>query len=264
MVRLSKFHRIELADEYQQMVDRPPLNDFSIRTISKKTANEQALIQTQLVIAGSKTRKAFPLADEYPVHFLKVYYPTSFHQDPRIEFENTRRAAAILDVPEPIGYDRNSIRTCFLPGVGYDRLSPLGAEPLRQNIETARTLPLAHQSGLWRLLEEVFETLDKLHAARFFHRDMELHNIIVSRSPLRPFLIDFESAAADFSGSAEEAETLRHADLLEVSRIAVYLQCAIGVQESGLGRYSIARLDEIFPEPDIFQSSLAGAGLYSP
>ena len=40
-----------------------------------------------------------PLADKYPLHFRKTYFPGQMHGDPENEFENHAFAAQIIGIP---------------------------------------------------------------------------------------------------------------------------------------------------------------------
>ena len=72
LVPVSPLHSIELAEGLRHLLERPKEKDFPLYTIARKTAADgRELVHSELVIAGKKTRSAFPLADAYPVHFLK-------------------------------------------------------------------------------------------------------------------------------------------------------------------------------------------------
>jgi hypothetical protein len=135
-VPLSPLHSIELAESLSHFLSRPPEKDFPIYPIARKTSPDgRELVHSELVIAGKRTRTAYPLAQQYPVHFLKSCHPWSFHGDPGIEFENNRVAAQILGTPEPIGFDSNSFRATFLPGKPLAKISPF------TNIEPPQRCP---------------------------------------------------------------------------------------------------------------------------
>jgi predicted Ser/Thr protein kinase len=247
-VPLSRFHSIEVAEGIRTLLDEPREKDFSLRSIARKEGPDgRELVQMQLVVAGRETREAHPLAKLYPIHFAKNYHPWSFHGDPKIEFENHLAAAQILDIPEPIGYDANSIRSSFLPGKPLSRLSPFtNVEPQEHCLVIAQQTDPAALIGLWRLAQEAYGQVCKLHASGFFHRDMELHNLIVCTAPIRVFLIDFESAQRDFQGTAAEREELVFTDLAEILRLAIYLQSGLGRQEGELAEASHAALPKLF------------------
>ena len=180
-VPLSRFHSIEVAEGIRYLLGEPREKDFSLRSIARKEGPDgRELVQMQLVVAGRETRAAHPLAKLYPIHFVKSYYPWSFHGDPGVEFENQRAAAQILDIPEPIGYDANTIRSSFLPGKPLSRLSPFtNVEPQESCLGIAQQTEPAVLIGLWKLAQEALAQVRKLHDHGFFHRDMELHNLIV-------------------------------------------------------------------------------------
>jgi hypothetical protein len=217
-------------------------------------------VHSELVIAGTRARAVFPLAARYPVHFLKSYHPWSFHGDPGVEFENSRAASEILGTPEPIGFDRNSFRTPFLPGKPLSRLSPFtGVEPPPRCLDIAQRSDQGALIGLWRLVEEVFEQVEKLHAHRFSHGDLELQIVVICTSPIRAFLIDFEGSDRAFA-SPEKAWKQRCArDLFELLRLAIYLQCGLGRQLGPLARKSLEELPNLFASPSTFVARLDAA-----
>ncbi len=260
-VPLSPLHSIEIAETFQHLLAKPQEKDFPLHCIDRKTAPDgRDLVRMELVIAGRQTLEIFPLARKYPVHFLKSYHPWSFHGNPSVEFENQRAAAAILGIPEPIGYDANSIRTSFLPGKPLSKLSPFtDVAPPERCLGIAQKTDLATLIGLWKLAEELFAQLEKLHAYRFFHRDMELHNVIVCTAPVRTFLIDFESAERDFVGPDEHRNELRFKDLEELLRLAIYLQSGLGRQDGALALASLEALPQLFKSSSAFASKLDAA-----
>jgi len=260
-VSLSPLHTIELAEGLAHLLVKPPEKDFPLYSISRKTAPDgRELVHSELVIAGKRTRATYPLADQYPVHFLKSYHPWSFHGNPRIEFENNQAAAQILGTPEPIGFDNNSFRAPFIPGKPLSKLSPFtNIEPLHRCIGIAQQIEPATLIGLWRLGEEVFAQIDKLHSQRFCHGDLELHNIIACAGPIQTFLVDFEGAEKAFSGTEKNWEQRRGSDLFELLRLAVYVQCGIGSQQGPLARKSLQDLPRLSEDASTFAARLHAA-----
>ncbi len=260
-IPLSPLHSIVIAEGLRHLLTQPQDKDFPVHSIARKTGPDgRDLVHSQLVIAGRQSRAAFPRASEYPVHFVKQYHPWSFHGDPAVEFENSLAAAEILGSPEPIGFDNNSFRSAFIPGKPLSRLSPFtDVEPAERCLGIALQTDPAVLIGLWKLSEEIFAQLEKLHARRFLHRDMELHNIIVCTAPVQPFLIDFESAERNFSGSEEAFEEARFRDLAELLRLAIFLQSGLGRQEGPLARASLDALPRLFRSSDTFASRLDAA-----
>ena len=248
LVPLSPFHSIEVAEGLRYLLTRPRDQDFSLRSIARKEGPDgRDLVQMQLVIAGHKTLDAHPLARRYPIHFVKSYNPWSFHGDPKVEFENAHAAAEILGAPEPIGCDANTLRSCFLPGRPLSRLSPFtNVEPQESCLGIAQQADPAALIGLWKLAEEAYAQVQKLHANNFFHRDLELHNVVVCTAPVRVFLIDFESAARNFHGTDAEQQELCFKDDAELLRLAIYLQSGLGQQEGPLAEASLAALPQLF------------------
>jgi len=247
-VPLSPLHSIEIAEGLRYLLTAPRDKDFTIRSIARKAGPDgRELVKMELVIAGWQTRHAHPLAERYPVHFVKSYHPWSFHGDPQVEFDNHRIAAEILGAPEPIGCDANTFRSAFLPGRPLSRISPFtNVEPQESCLGIAQQTDPAALIGLWKLAEEAFAQVQKLHAQNFFHRDLELHNLIVCSAPVRVFLIDFESATRDFHGTEEEREELCFNDLAELLRLAIYLQSGLGRQEGPFAEASLAALPRLF------------------
>lgn len=260
-VPLSPLHTIELAESLSHLVATPPEKDFPIYSIARKTSPDgRELVHSELVIAGKRTRSNYPLAERYPVHFLKSYHPWSFHGDPRIEFENNRAAAQIVGTPEPIGFDGNSFRATFVPGKPLSKISPFtNVEPPHRCLGIAEEAHPATLIGLWRVAEEVFEQLEKLHSERFCHGDLELHNVIVCTGPIQTFLVDFESSERDFSGPEPFWERKRSRDLAELLRLAIYLQCGLGSQRGRLASKSLGDLPILFDHASTFAARLDAA-----
>lgn len=257
-IPVSPLHKIEIAEGLRHLIHSPQEKDFPLATIATKTGPDgRDLVSSHLVIAGRKTRETFPLAKKYPVHFLKTYYPWTFHGDPKIEYDLTLAASEILGSPPPIGWDRSSFRASFLPGKSLSRLSPFtDVQPDARCLGIAAETPLATLIGLWSLAEDVYGQVTRLHQHGFFHRDLELHNIIVCTAPVRAFLIDFESSVQNFVGTEEEREELRFRDLAELYRLAVFLQSGLGRQETPLGTEAEAAIPRLFKDPSTFAARL--------
>lgn len=253
MVPVSPRHEVLLAPEYAQLVTCPPDHDFVMRTIARREANGLPLMSAEMVIAGRETRAQFPLADKYPMHFRKTYFPGRLHGDPGVEFENQKRASEILDAPPPIGWTKDSFRACFVPGKPYSRLTPFGADPPEGNVPVAEELDLATALGLWWLCRQAFDKLVRLHEGGLVHGDMELHNIAVSPSPAEAVLIDFELARRREDLTAEAWEKTVRADFVELCKEAVYLQCALGRQPGPLADMAMERIAELFSSPGRFE-----------
>jgi hypothetical protein len=260
-VPLSQLHSIELAGGLSHLLAKPPEKDFPLYSIARKTSPDgRELVHSELVIAGKRTRTTYPLAERYPVHFLKSYHPWSFHGDPGVEFENSRAAAQILGTPEPIGFDSNSFRTTFMPGKPLSKLSPFtNIEPPHRCLGIAQQTDPAALIGLWRLAEEVFEQIEKLHSQRFCHGDLELHNVVVCTGPIQTFLMDFESSDRAFSGPETIWERRRSRDLFELLRLAIYLQCGLGRQQGRLACKSLEDLPKLFDYASTFSARLDAA-----
>jgi hypothetical protein len=256
LVAVSPRHAVRLAPDYVTLVRTAPQSDFVVRTIVRREANGLPLMSAEIVIAGRETRERFPAAKTYPLHFRKTYYPARLHGDPRDEHARQSEAAALVGLPEPIGATHNVFRSCFLPGLPYLRLSPFGKEPEGSNIPVAERLPLAEAAGLFRMTEEAHAHLTAMHAGGLAHGDAELHNFIVSPSPLEVIVIDFE-AAVRRETMDDDAWTARcHADLIPLLREAVFLQCALGQQRGALAELAAARMDELFKEPERFRRAI--------
>jgi hypothetical protein len=253
MVRVSPRHELLLAPEYAQLVRYAPEHDFVMRTITRREANGLQLMSAEMVIAGKDTRKEFPLAEEYPMHFRKTYYPGRLRGDPGLEYDNQRRASEVLGAPPPIGFTKDTFRSCFVPGKPYSRLTPFGIEPVENNVQVAEEINLATAVGLWWLCGQAFDQLVKLHAAGLVHGDMELHNIAVAPAPAEAVLIDFELAKWQKDLSAADWEKHVKADFTELCKEAVYLQCALGRQPGPLAGMAMERIGELFSSPGRFE-----------
>jgi hypothetical protein len=247
---------VRIGPEYAVWVKRAPRQDFVVRTIMKREANGMPLVSADIVIAGEETRGNYPLAQCYPLHFRKTYYPGRLHGDPRQERDRQNEAAEILGIPPAIGATHQVFRSCFLPGMPYHRLSPFGAEPEEANLPLAQKLPLAAAAGLWRLLHEAYDALCRLHAADLSHGDLELHNLVVCPSPLECIVIDFEAAARrDELGDEAFAKRCR-ADFLPMLREAVFLQCALGLQPGPFAEMARSRAGEVLKRPERFLTEI--------
>ncbi len=245
-ISLSPLHQAEIDPVLEPHLEEPPTHDLIIRTVARKMANGQPLIQGDLVLAGSETRESYPLARQFPVHFRKTYYSTALHPHPRIEFEHHERAAEILGVPKPIGFTGTEFRSCFIPGKPLDKLLPFGVEPLERNITLARECDSAKLIGLWRLLEAVYEQTMLLHQAGMAHGDLFLHNVIVSLSPIGVYLIDFEqSVTSDSVPKGKSWEQVSVSDFTEVLKHAIWVQCGLGPQQGGLAERALSSIAQL-------------------
>ena len=257
LIPVSPRHAVLLSREYLTFVDTAPQRDYVVRTIAKRQVGAMTLMAGDLVIVSAETRAAFPLAEKYPLHFRKSYFPGQLHGDPKDEFTNHTRASELIDIPPPIGHTPNTFRSCLLPGLPYSRVSPFGAEPQTANIAAAEKLPLAAAAGLWRLGEEALAKLMSLQQGGLSHGDAELHNFIVCPTPLELVLIDFEGSVEQKTVSEEAWEKRCALDLEPLLREAVYLQCALGKQEGWLAQLSFERMPELVKDLDQFQRAIA-------
>lgn len=256
MVPVSPRHEVLLAPEYAQLVRYAPEHDFVMRTIARREANGLQLMSAEMVIAGKDTRKEFPQADRYPMHFRKTYFPGRLRGDPSVEFENQRLASGILDAPPPIGFTKDTFRSCFVPGKPYSRLTPFGIEPVENNVQIAEEINLATAIGLWWLCGQAFDQLTRLHGAGLVHGDMELHNIAVAPSPAEAVLIDFELAKRKKDLPPEDWQKAVRSDFTELLKEAVYLQCALGRQPGALADMAMDRIADLFPSPGRFERKI--------
>jgi hypothetical protein len=256
MVPVSPRHSVLLAPEYAQLIRSAPEHDFVMRTITRREANGLPLMSAEMVIAGKDTRGQFPLAAEYPMHFRKTYFPGRLRGEPSAEFANQQRASEILGAPPPIGWTKDSFRSCFVPGKPYSRLTPFGIEPVENNVAVAEEIDLAKALGLWWLCNQAFAQLEKLHEAGMAHGDMELHNIAVAPAPAEAVLIDFELAKWRKDLSDADWQKAVRADFTELLREAIYLQCALGRQPGLLADMAMERIAELFPSPGRFERTI--------
>jgi hypothetical protein len=252
LVQVSPRHFVRIGPEYAAWIARAPRQDFVVRTIMKREANGMELMSADIVIAGEETRSLYPLAKSYPLHFRKTYYPGRLHGDPRQERDRQNEAAEILGIPPAIGATHQTFRSCFLPGVPYNRLSPFGADPEEANLPIAKKLPLASAAGLWRFLQDAFEALGRLHQAGIAHGDVELHNLIVCASPLECILIDFEATVRKEELDEAAFETRCQGDFLPMLKEAILLQCTLGAQPGPLAELARAQIGKLFKRPERF------------
>jgi hypothetical protein len=245
-----------LAKELYPLVEKPPRQDFVVRTWARREANGMPLMAAELVIASAETRRSHPAAETFPLHFRKTYFPGRLHDDPKIEFDAHLLASQLCRTPPPIGHTDTVFRSCLVPGQSYQRFTPFGGEPPDNNIAKAQKLPLAAAAGLWRLAEEALAQLLVLQSGGLAHGDTELHNIIVCSSPLEPILVDFEAALRRDGAEPAVWEARCKRDLEPLLREAIFLQCALGRQPSQLGELSWSRLAELFRSPDRFTRAI--------
>jgi hypothetical protein len=245
-----------LAEEYCHLIDRVPDRDYVVRSLAHRQTGDLPLMSAELVIAGKEARRFHPLAEVYPLHFRKTYYPGRLHGDPAVEFANQARASDLINVPPPIGHWPKGFRACFYPGRPYSRLSPFGVEPEEANLALAQKLDLAKAAGLWKLLEEAFAQVGKLHAGGLAHGDLELHNFIVCPAPLEVLIIDFENAVTREANEALWRKRCK-ADLENLLREALFLQCALGEQDGALATAARDHVDDLFKTPDRFRREIA-------
>ena len=256
LVQVSPRHAVRVGAEYAVWIKRAPRQDFVVRTIMKREANGMPLMSADIVIAGEETRKNHPLAQSYPLHFRKTYYPGRLHGDPRQERDRQNEAAEILGIPPAIGATHQVFRSCFLPGSPYSRLSPFGAEPEEANLPPAKKLNLATAAGLWRFLQDAFDALHKLHAAGIAHGDLELHNLIVCASPLECILIDFEATVRKDELEAAAFDKRCQDDFLPMFKEAILLQCALGAQPGQMAEQARAQIAKLFKRPERFLAEI--------
>lgn len=261
LVPVSPFHQIRLDEAYAQLLSRPPEHDYVLRTLATKKVNDQPMVQGDLVIAGKDTLEAYPLARDYPLHFRKTYYPICFFQDPAGEFSKHVRVSEVIDVAPPIGSTRTSFRSCFIPGRSLSLCSPFGTEPEESNIAPALEMELVAQCGLWKLLEELYGKLQRLHQAGIAHGDAELHNFIVTPSPVGITMIDFEKAVLEEEAISEDVwKEACEKDMHNILQQAVYLMCALGRQSGQMGESAWSLKEKLFRDPERFSREIERRG----
>jgi hypothetical protein len=259
-IAVSPRHRVRLASEYLLLIDRAPHRDFVVHTLEKREANGLPLMSAEIVIASAKTREQFPLAATYPLHFRKTYFAGRLHGDPGVEFDNSTRAGAVIDLPPPIGYTSNSFRSCLIPGSPYRRLTPFIVEPEDRNLRCATELPLAAAAGLWRLAEDAYRQLAALHAGGVAHGDLELQNMIVCPAPLEVVLIDFEAAVLR-DAVDDAAWTARcDADRVPLLREAIFLQAALGRQQGAYADDAWNAAPKLFRDAERYHHAIEQSG----
>jgi hypothetical protein len=263
LISVSPKHAVYLDEDYVPMIDRAPRQDYVVRTIAKRTAGSLPLMTADLVIAGEETRASHPLAEKYPLHFRKMYFPGRLHGDPAAEFEAHQRASELIGIPAPIGYTGGSFRSCLLPGMPYKRLSPLGVSPEDANIRKAADLPLPTVAGLWTFATSIHNLLTKLHDAGLCHGDAQLQNFIVCPQPLEVLPIDFEMSI--FREKVDDATWQRRTreDFVPLLTEAICLMCGLGEQPDALGTAALGEIASLFSKPERFIAAMernAGRG----
>jgi hypothetical protein len=259
-IAVSPRHDVRIAGEYLTILDRPSERDFSVHTIEHREANGLPLMTAEIVIAGSHTRGQYPLAAQFPLHFRKTYFAARLHGDPRIEYERSAEAAALLGLPPPIGYTQSGFRSCLIPGSPYRRLTPFDDESEDSNLRRAGQLQLAAAAGLWRLAEDAHRQLTRLHAGGLAHGDAELQNFIVCPAPLDVWLIDFEAAVRreDMDDAAWTARCF--ADETPLLREAIFLQATLGRQRSMFADKAWAAAPRLFRDAERLRRAIVQLG----
>lgn len=258
VVALSPYHSIELAEALWPILEKPARKDYVIRTISVKKVQGMPLIQGDLVIAGLDALDQFPQASRYPVHFRKTHFPMCLHADPEHEFRNLLRASQIIQTPPPIGADKRTFRSCFIPGKPLSKITPFKVDPPQNNVAIGERTDTATLIGLWHLLSLAHDQVEALHRNGLSHNDLFLHNAIVSLAPIGVFLIDFEKATERAPDEVESNghNPLQSNDFDEIFRQAIYLQCVLGAQHDPLGNASRDAIDSLFDKPDFFRKRI--------
>jgi hypothetical protein len=248
---------VTVDDEYLALIEHAPQQDFVLRTLARRMAGDTPLMIGELVIAGRATRERYPLAEAYPLHFRKTYYPGRLRGDTAVEFERHKRASEILGIPPPIGCAGGTFRSCLLPGRPLDRvLEPFFSEPEEGNIQHADKLTLASAAGLWHLCERLFAQHMTLQRAGLAHGDAALQNFIVCPAPLDVLPIDFDMAVLKDALSEEDWRERSERDLEPLLKAAVFLQCALGAQASALGELSLGKIALLFKRGALFRRAI--------
>jgi hypothetical protein len=246
VVQVSPRHAVTVDDDFAALIKRAPQQDYVVRTLARRMAGDTPLMSGELVIAGVVTRKAHPLAETYPLHFRKTYYPGRLRGDTAGEFARHTEASEILGIAPPIGCAGGTFRSCLVPGRPFDQLAPFGSEPEDSNIKHADKLPLASALGMWLLAERLMHALTTLHDAGLTHGDAELHNFIVCPAPVDIIPIDFDMAVRREGLSEADWAERCEKDFENLFRLAVFLQCALGAQSSPLGERSRGSAAKLF------------------
>jgi hypothetical protein len=255
---------VRLAGEYQLLLDRAPRRDFVVHTIERREANGLPLMSAEIVIASAPTRQQYPLAATYPLHFRKTYFAARLHGDPRVEYECSLAASALLDLPPPIGHTSDVFRSCLIPGSPYRRITPFDDDSEESNLWRARDVSLAAAAGLWRLAEEACGQLGALHAGGLAHGDAELQNFIVCPAPLEVSLIDFESAVRRDALDEAAWSARCAADYAPLLKEAIYLQAALGRQPGELADRAWAAAPQLFRDPERLRRAIEQLGELKP
>jgi hypothetical protein len=250
LVAVSPRHSVRIAEEFLELVQKPRNEDLVVRTIARREANGLPLMSAEIVIAGVETREKYPLAQSYPLHFRKTYFPGRLHGDPKDEFELQGEASKLVRVSAPIGYDDKSFRACLVPGTPFEALSPFQYEPEDQPLRRAQKLPLATAAGLWRLSVQAFDVLGALHRGGLVHGDAVLQNFVVCPSPLEVVPIDFEGSARRSDLDEAEWQKRIQTDLDPLLLHAAFVLCSLGRQPEPLAEATLSRLEHLVRAPD--------------
>lgn len=263
-IAVSPRHRVRLASEYVQLIERAPARDFVVHTIEKREANGMPLMAAEIVIGSAHARREYALAAEYPLHFRKTYFAGRLHGDPRVEYDSSVLASQLVGLPPPIGFTGQEYRSCLIPGTPYKRLSPFDPDSEDTSLRRADQLSLATAAGLWRLLEEGRRQLDTLHAGGLAHGDAELQNIIVCPAPLEVLLIDFETAVRRDAVDEAAWRARCAADRAPMLKEAIFLQAVLGRQPGALADEAWEAVPRLFRDPARMRRAIEQMGVLNP
>ena len=181
--------------ELYPLVEKPPRQDFVVRTRARREANGLPLMTAELVIAGEETRRTHPAGRDLPAALSQDVLPRKAAR---------RSAGRVRAAPAGVAALRARRRrsdtrpTCF--AAAWCRASPTRASR-RSAASRPRTTSPRRRSCRWRRRRDCggsprrrWRSCCCFTRAGLAHGDAELHNIIVCPAPLEPILIDFEAA----------------------------------------------------------------------
>jgi len=178
-----------LPEDFLKYISKPQEEDIICRQIF-----ENQSVRCELVIAGKETRKAFPLANEFPIHVLKTNMG-DMEYDARKEFSLTLLLATEAPGlgPMPIGFTNKTFRSEFINGQTIRSLSaPFPIYKVKGDTKEPKKPSKEDLTSIWQAAEKTYLQAKELHESGFTHGDLHMDNVIIDTNG-NAKLIDFET-----------------------------------------------------------------------
>jgi hypothetical protein len=199
-----------LRTPLEELLKNPPEEDTSLIVIY-----DTGLVRGEIVAAGKKTLRQFPLTQKQPIHFRKTLMGAAHADGERTkeELEKSLKLWAQLDeeggarIPMPLGAHGSTFRSELIMGKALLTLTPIhweeSLEP-KQKDSFLKELRAVTQPKTpnekndikthWKRLESIHQTTEQLHKLGWLHLDCHRQNMLVENGTNQGFLIDFETS----------------------------------------------------------------------